>query len=111
MGIEDLLLANYPQIAAVGMAAGHGREPRIVDLRWNHCGILLYVYYMTIIWILLCKKTEGVCKCFKKKHRIQNRYGTKHIAICIHYHMYVIICMHYYMYIIKYKLLYVNCCV
>ena len=35
VGIELLLEKNYPQIAAVGMAAGQGREPRIVDITWD----------------------------------------------------------------------------
>ena len=35
VGVELLLEKNYPQIAAVGMAAAQGREPRIVDIRWN----------------------------------------------------------------------------
>lgn len=35
MGVEQLIEKDYPQIAAVGMAAAKGREPRIVDIRWN----------------------------------------------------------------------------
>ena len=35
VGIEELGRLNYPQIAAVGMAAAEGREPRIVELRWD----------------------------------------------------------------------------
>jgi leucyl aminopeptidase len=35
VGVEMLLEGNYPQIAAVGMAAAEGREPRIVDIRWD----------------------------------------------------------------------------
>jgi leucyl aminopeptidase len=35
VGVELLLEKNYPQIAAVGMAAGQGREPRIVDITWD----------------------------------------------------------------------------
>lgn len=35
VGVELLKEKNYPQIAAVGMAAGQGREPRIVDIRWD----------------------------------------------------------------------------
>ena len=30
-----MIKENYPQIAAVGMASSEGREPRIVDIRWN----------------------------------------------------------------------------
>ena len=33
--MEELGRLNYPQIAAVGMAASEGREPRIVELRWD----------------------------------------------------------------------------
>lgn len=33
--MEKLLAGNYPQIAAVGMAAAEGRNPRMVDIRWN----------------------------------------------------------------------------
>lgn len=32
---QDLLAKNYPQIHAVGRAAGVGREPRLIDLRWG----------------------------------------------------------------------------
>mmetsp|Transcript_13337 Transcript_13337/g.20001 ORF Transcript_13337/g.20001 Transcript_13337/m.20001 type:complete len:329 (+) Transcript_13337:3-989(+) len=35
VGVKELLQQNYPQIAAVGMAAAVGREPRIVSIRWN----------------------------------------------------------------------------
>ena len=35
VGVNDLINENYPQIAAVGMAAGLGREPRIIDIRWD----------------------------------------------------------------------------
>ena len=35
MGVDQLIEKDYPQIAAVGMAAAKGREPRIVDIRWN----------------------------------------------------------------------------
>ena len=33
--MKNLIEENYPQIAAVGMAAADGREPRIVDIRWG----------------------------------------------------------------------------
>lgn len=35
VGVKNLIEENYPQIAAVGMAAAEGREPRIVDIRWE----------------------------------------------------------------------------
>ena len=35
VGVVALVAGNYPQIAAVGMAASEGREPRIVDIRWD----------------------------------------------------------------------------
>ena len=35
VGVNNLIEENYPQIAAVGMAAAEGREPRIVDIRWD----------------------------------------------------------------------------
>ena len=35
VGVNELINENYPQIAAVGMAAGLGREPRIIDIRWD----------------------------------------------------------------------------
>ena len=36
VGVEELLKNNFPQVAAVGMASGAGREPRVVDFRWEH---------------------------------------------------------------------------
>ena len=35
VGVAELSKHAYPQIAAVGMAAAPGREPRIVDIRWD----------------------------------------------------------------------------
>ena len=35
VGVAELSKQGYPQIAAVGMAAAAGREPRIVDIRWD----------------------------------------------------------------------------
>jgi leucyl aminopeptidase len=35
VGVEDLCRAGYPQVAAVGMAAGSGREPRVVEFEWG----------------------------------------------------------------------------
>lgn len=35
-GVEELLLHNFPQIAAVGMAAARDREPRIIDIKWRN---------------------------------------------------------------------------
>ena len=35
IGVESLLESNYPQIAAVGMAADISRSPRIVELQWR----------------------------------------------------------------------------
>lgn len=35
-GVEELLLHNFPQIAAVGMAAAENRSPRIVDIKWRN---------------------------------------------------------------------------
>jgi leucyl aminopeptidase len=35
VGVDNLIKNNYSQIAAVGMAASSGREPRIVDIEWN----------------------------------------------------------------------------
>lgn len=35
VGVDELSKHNWPQIAAVGMAAAAGREPRIVDIRWD----------------------------------------------------------------------------
>lgn len=36
VGVDELKLQNYSQIAAVGMASAPGREPCLVDARW--CG-------------------------------------------------------------------------
>jgi len=33
-GVDELVAANYPQIAAVGMAAAQGRDPQLVDFSW-----------------------------------------------------------------------------
>ncbi len=35
VGVENLLQKNFPQIAAVGMAASEGRDPRVVTAYWN----------------------------------------------------------------------------
>lgn len=35
VGVEELLKNNFPQVAAVGMASSAGREPRVVDFRWE----------------------------------------------------------------------------
>lgn len=35
---DALLSANFPMIHAVGRAAGAGREPRLVELRWGRAG-------------------------------------------------------------------------
>lgn len=35
VGVQQLLKENYPQIAAVGMAAEATREPRFLEVRWN----------------------------------------------------------------------------
>jgi leucyl aminopeptidase len=35
VGTDDLIANNYAMIAAVGMASSHGREPRILDFRWE----------------------------------------------------------------------------
>lgn len=39
VGVRNLLDQNYPQIAAVGMAAAEGRDPRIVEVRWDGTGL------------------------------------------------------------------------
>lgn len=35
VGVEELLEKNYPQIAAVGMAAAEGRAPRMITIGWD----------------------------------------------------------------------------
>jgi leucyl aminopeptidase len=38
VGTNALIEANYPQVAAVGMAASVGREPRLIEMKWQPQG-------------------------------------------------------------------------
>jgi leucyl aminopeptidase len=52
---DDLLAQNFPLIHAVGRAAGPGRDPRLIDIRWGSTGPAI-----TLIGKGVCFDTGGL---------------------------------------------------